>query len=317
MVFSAVTSVRTAARLLATGAVVLPLLAIGAQAQGTPGQGAQGQQTQAQGSPVQAGADDPVVAKVNGQPIYLSELKDAAGALPPSAHNMPPQALFPMLLDQMIDGRALAVEAQKTGLDKDPAVQRQVQAAKERTLETALLHKEIGPLITDQAVRARYDQDVAGKPGQEEVHARHILVADEATAKKITAELKKGADFAALSKQYSSDPGAKQQGGDLGFFKLDEMVPEFASAAFALKDGEISPVPVHTQFGWHVIQVIERRRATPAPFEQARDELRQKMIQENVQKAVAQARAGVTVEKFNVDGSVPRATDQAEPPAGK
>jgi peptidyl-prolyl cis-trans isomerase C len=300
MNFSAVTSVRTAARLVAVSAVLLPLLAAGAWAQAP-----------------QAASDDPVVAKVNGQPIYLSDLKDAVSSLPAGAHNMPPQTLYPMLLDQLIDGEALVAEARKTGLDKDPAVQHQVQDAADRALQTALLHKVIGPLITDDAVKARYDQDVAGKPGEMEVHARHILVGDEATAKKIIAELQKGGNFEALSKQYSTDPGAKQQGGDLGFFKQDEMVPEFANAAFALKDGEISPTPVHSQFGWHVIQVIEHRQSQPAPFEQARDELRQKMIQENVQKVVTQARADVTVEKFNLDGSVPRATDLAEPPAAK
>ncbi len=94
--------------------------------------------------------------------------------------------------------------------------------------------------MTDEAVKARYDAEFAGKKGEEEVHARHILVADEATAKKIIAELKKGGDFAALSKQYSKDPGAAQQGGDLGFFKTTDMVPEFADAAFALKDKEVS-----------------------------------------------------------------------------
>jgi peptidyl-prolyl cis-trans isomerase C len=310
MDFSAVTSVRAAARLLAAGAVALPMLAGGACAQVTAG-------ASAQAAAAPAGADNPVVAKVNGQPIYSSDVRDAAGSLPPSARNMPPQTLYPMLLDQLIDGRALVVEAQKTGLDKDPAVKRQVQEATDRTLETALLHKQIGPLVTEDAVHARYNQDVASKPPEVEVHARHILVADEATAKKIIAELKKGGDFAALSKEYSTDPGAKQQNGDLGFFKKDEMVPEFATAAFALKDGEISPEPVHSQFGWHVIQVIEHRQAPPVPFEQARDQLRQQMIQENVQKVVADARAGVTVEKFNLDGSVPRATDLAEPPAGK
>jgi peptidyl-prolyl cis-trans isomerase C len=108
--------------------------------------------------------------------------------------------------------------------------------------------------------------------------------------------------------------GAAQQGGDLGFFKKDDMVPEFAIAAFAMKDGQVSAVPVKTQFGWHVIQVIERRRAAPESFEQAREELRQQVIQDGVRVAVARARAIVPVEKFNLDGSVPRATDSAEPP---
>ena len=261
-----------------------------------------------------AAKPDPVLATVNGDPIHLGDLNAAAETLPAQARALPPQQLYPMLLEQLIDGRALLVEAQKTGVANDPAVQRQVQAAQDRALESALLNKVIRPQVTDEAVKARYDEQMAGKTGDEEVHARHILVGDEATAKKIIAELKKGGDFAALSKQYSKDPGAAQQGGDLGFFKKTDMVPEFANAAFALKDGEVSPTPVHTQFGWHVIQVLAHR-TTPLPnFEQARDELRQSMVQAAVQQEVAQARSAVTVQKFNMDGSPMRATDTAEPP---
>jgi peptidyl-prolyl cis-trans isomerase C len=146
------------------------------------------------------------------------------------------------------------------------------------------------------------------------VHARHILVSDEATAKKIIADLKKGGDFAALSKQYSKDPGASAQGGDLGFFKKTDMVPEFATAAFALKDNEVTPAPVKTEFGWHVIQTLEHRTSQPPTFEQERDELRQKMVQAAVQKEVAQARSEVTVQTFNMDGSPVKATDTAQPP---
>jgi peptidyl-prolyl cis-trans isomerase C len=257
---------------------------------------------------------DPVVAKVNGQPIHLSDLQDAVQGLPENLRGAPPQTLYPLLLDQLIDGRAIVAEARKTGLDKDPAVQRQMTDAADRALESAVLSKQVSPSITDAAVRARYDKDIAGKPGEEEVHAKHILVDSEDQAKKIIADLKGGADFTALAKQYSKDPTAAQQGGDLGFFKKDEMVPEFANAAFALQPGQISPEPVHTQFGWHVILLVERRRAPAPTFEQARDELRQEMIKEGVKKAVAQARADVTVEKFNLDGSPIRATDTAEPP---
>lgn len=257
---------------------------------------------------------DPVVAKVNNEPIHLSDLKAATEMLPPQARNLPPQQLYPMLLNQLIDAQALLVEAKKEGLDKDPATQRLMRLASERALESAMLNKLVQPQLTDDALKAKYDQDVAGKPGEEEVHARHILVPDEATAKKIIAELKKGGDFAALSKQYSKDPGAAQQGGDLGWFKKGDMVPEFADAAFALKDNEVSPVPVHTQFGWHVIQTLGHRTVPPPPFEQARDELRQQVAQAAIQKAVDDARQGVTVEKFNLDGSPVKATDSAEPP---
>ncbi len=295
----------TVARPMLAASVGLVLLVSGAHAQAPAASPAS--------PPSSAAPADPVVAKVNGQVIHLSDLQTAAQDLPPNARNLPPQTLYPMLLDQMIDGKALVIEARAAGLDKDPAVQRQIEAASERVLQTAMLTKAVGPSITEDALRARYQAEIAGKPGEEEVHARHILVDNEDLAKKIIAELKKGADFTALAKQYSKDPSADHS-GDLGFFRKDEMVPEFSAVAFALQPGQISDTPVHTQFGWHVIQVLERRQAQPATFEQARDELRQKAIQQGIQQALATARTKVTVEKFNLDGSVPRATDTAEPP---
>jgi peptidyl-prolyl cis-trans isomerase C len=257
---------------------------------------------------------DPVLAKVNGQPIHASDLKAAAETLPPQARSMPPQQLYPMLLEQLVDAQALLVEAKKIDLEKDPDVQRSVRMAEDRALASALLNKVVRPQVTEEAVKAKYDEEFANKPGETEVHARHILVGDEATAKKIIAELKKGADFAALSKQYSKDPGASAQGGDLGWFKKTDMVPEFADTAFALKDNEITPAPVKTQFGWHVIQTLGHRTSPPPSFEQERDQIRQQMVQAAVQKEVTQARSDVTVEKFNMDGSPLKATDTAEPP---
>ena len=260
---------------------------------------------------------DPVVAKIGDEAIHLSELNAAADALPPQARQLPRDQVMPRLLEQMVDTRLLAARARKSGLTQDPGVKRALRDAEERTLVTAILEREVGPQVTDTAVRARFDKDLAGQPPASEIHARHILVDDEATAKKIIAELKKGADFAALSKQYSKDAAAVEQGGDLGFFKATDMVPEFSTAAFALKDKEVTPTPVHTQFGWHVVQTLEHRAGQPPAFEQAREELRQRMINEEVRKAITQARAGVTVERYNLDGSPIRATDTAVPPPAK
>lgn len=259
---------------------------------------------------------DPVLATVNGQPIHLSEVQEAAKSLP-QAHGMPPAKLYPLLVDQLVDAKALLAAAEKAGMDKDPAVRNAMQAAAEHALESAYLSKTVLAQVTDDAVRKKYDEEFAGKKGEPEVHARHILVADEATAKKIIAELKKGADFAKLSAQYSKDPGSAKQGGDLGFFKKSEMVPEFANAAFALKDNEISPQPVKTEFGYHVIQVLGHRTAPVPTFEQERDSLRQKMIQAAVQKQIAAAKANAKIERFNLDGSTPKATDTAVPPPAK
>jgi len=265
-------------------------------------------------APTPAPAGDPVVAKVGGEVIHLSEVRDAMAGLPPQAQSMPPQTLFPYVLDQLIDSRILIQAAKASGLEKDPAVLRQIAAASDRALQNAFLHRQVDSAVTDAALKAIYDKEIAGKPGEPEVHARHILVPDEATAKKVVEALKKGGDFVALSKEYSKDPGAAAQGGDLGFFKKGDMVPEFAAAAFALKDGEYTQTPVHTQFGWHVIQVIEHRQAPAPTFEESREELRQKVVQEIVQATIAKAKAGVAVEKFNMDGTPPRATDTAEPP---
>jgi peptidyl-prolyl cis-trans isomerase C len=256
---------------------------------------------------------DPVVARVNGTDIRLSEVQEAVRSLPPEYRNMPPQTLMPALIDQLVSRQAVVLMARKQGLDKDPAVRRDMDHAADEALQAALFRRDIAPQVTDAAVRARYDRDVAGKPGEPEVHASHILVASEADANAIIAELKKGGDFAALAKAKSTDPGAAQ-GGDLGWFKQSDMLPEFAAAAFALPPGQISDKPVHTQYGWHVIRVDERRTAPPPSFEQARDGLRNEMVQEDVKKLVASAVAGVKVERFNLDGTPQRATDLAEPP---
>ena len=295
---------------LAAAAAAALLLPLAAQAQ-VP--------TQAP-APVQAQAPapasprpDPVLAKVDGEEIHLSDVSEAVGSLPPEYRAMPPQMIFPKILDQLISQKALVILARKQGLDRDPQVKAQMAQAAEQALQAAAIRKAVAPLVTEQAVQAAYDKDVAGRAPEEEIHARHILVANEADAARIIGELKKGGDFAALAKANSTDPGAAS-GGDLGWFKKADMLPDFSAAAFAMKPGEVSDKPVKTQYGWHVIK-LEERRPVPVPaFAEARDELRQKMISEDVQKVFADARGQVKVEQFNPDGSVPKATDAAEPP---
>lgn len=295
--------------------VIGALAALGgtALAQTTPAP-APGQAPAAQAQPAAAPAEgDPVVATVNGAAIHASDVRDAMSSLPAEYRNLPPKMLFPMMLDQLIDRKALVLLAEKQGLNKDPQVERQMARAADGALQNALLSRDISPQVSEAKVKERYDATIANKPGEEEVHAAHILVASEDEAKKIIAELKGGADFAALAKAHSTDPGAAQ-GGDLGWFKKGDMLPAFADAAFAMQPGQISETPVHTQYGWHVIKVEGHRQAPPPTFEQARDQLRQDMIQEGVRKEVAQAREGLTIQRFNADGSAPKATDSAEPP---
>jgi peptidyl-prolyl cis-trans isomerase C len=136
----------------------------------------------------------------------------------------------------------------------------------------ALLQKAGAAAQTDEALHKVYDEAVKQMTNEEEVHARHILVPTEAEAKEIEAELKNCADFAALAKQKSKDPGGAANGGDLGWFTKDQMVPEFADAAFKLDKGKISD-PVHTKFGWHVIKVEDKRIKPTPTFDEVKPQL--------------------------------------------
>jgi len=244
-----------------------------------------------------------VIAKVGSEEIHAADLADAAQNLPEEVRGLPPSMLYPMLLDQLIDRRVIVQAAKKQGLERDPVVQRAIARASDTVLQNALLTREIAPTLSDEAIKAKYDKDYAGKAGEEEVRAAHILVPDEAKAKDIIAQLEKGADFAAVAKANSTDPSAAQNNGELGWFKKGDMLPEFSDAAFALKVGEITKTPVKTRFGWHVIKLEERRTAPPPAFDQVRDEIRQQLIQEGVQKVLAQAKQGVEIQKFNQDGT--------------
>ena len=265
---------------------------------------------------------DPVVARVNGQDVHLSDVTETVRGLPENMRGMPQQMLLPMVQERQVDFLALVAEAKKAGLEKDPAVQKQIARSTDAALQNAWLTRIVGPKVTEEAIRAKYDSEIAGKQGEEEVHARHILVASETEAKKVIADLKKGGDFATEAKKVSTDPGGKE-GGDLGWFKRADMVPPFSEAAFAMKQGDISQTPVHSDFGWHVIKVEGRRQAPAPTFEESRDALRQQMIQEAVQAAVKQARADATIETFSLDGSpltpktpdAPAATGATPPPA--
>ncbi|MBC9177295.1 peptidylprolyl isomerase [Pseudoroseomonas ludipueritiae] len=295
-----------------SSALILPLLLAAAQpalAQGTPP--APATQPPAAAAPAQPTAEDPLLARVDGQEIRRSDVQAAIAELPPELRSAPESVLSPLVIDQMITQKALVAAARAQKLQDQPEVQARLKRAEEQELQQALLRQEISPKLTDEALRARYARDIAGKPGEEEVHARHILVANEADAKKVEAEVRKpGADFAAIARSRSTGPGT-EQGGDLGFFKKGDMVPEFAEAAFAMKPGEISQ-PVRSPFGWHVIKVEARRTAEAPSYEDSLETLRQAAFDETVQDTVNRIRASAKVERFNEDGT-PRAAEKPAP----
>ncbi|MCK8785330.1 peptidylprolyl isomerase [Roseomonas sp. NAR14] len=255
---------------------------------------------------------DPVVARVDNEEIHLSDIADAAAGLPEQLRGLPAQVVYPLLLDQLISQKALAVAARRQGLDRDESVRRRILRAEEAELRQALLTREVAGSITEEALRQRYERDVAARPPEEEVHARHILLPTETEARTVLAEIRGGADFAEIARRRASGPGA-EQGGDLGFLKRADVPPAFAEAAFALQPGQVSE-PVHTDFGWHLIRVEARRTAERESFEEAKDQLRETMVQEAVRAVVQRIRGEARVERFNMDGT-PMAAAPAEAPA--
>jgi peptidyl-prolyl cis-trans isomerase C len=250
----------------------------------------------------QQGAPDPVVGSVEGHLIYLSDLGEASKTLPDNLRGLPFDTLYPVLLDRMIDHQALVIMARRKNLEQTKQIQHEIQLATERILEGAYLGEVAAPQVTEQAIQTRYNRQYANRPATEEVRARHILVTTEAEARKVLDDLKHGADFATIARVISKDPdGAK--GGDLGFFRREQVWPGFADVAFSLQPGQVAPDPIKNEFGWHVIKVEERRLVAPPGYSEVHDQLRQELLAIAVQQAIDNARGQLAIHRFNLDGS--------------
>jgi len=247
-------------------------------------------------------AADTVLATVDGKPIHMSDVQAAGADLPANLQQLPPDQLFPLLVNQLIDRQALLVAATNEHLSRNPAVRAAMEDAANEKLENAYVQEKVGPAVTDAAVQAAFQKQYAGKPGPAQVDARHILVKTQAQAQAIIDQLNKGADFATLATKDSIDPGAKN-GGELGWFSEDEMVPAFAQAAFALAPGQYTKTPVQTQFGWHVI-LCEGKRQAPSPsFDSVKDQIRQQLADNAIKATLADVRSKVKIKLFNPDGT--------------
>lgn len=255
-----------------------------------------------------------VVATVGGSPITEADLGFAAEDLAQELQQMPAEQRKPFLLRVMIDMKVMAKAGADAGMAETPLFQQRLDYLKDRSLRRAYFADKIAADVTEEAVRAEYDKFVADFKPQEEIHASHILVATEEEAKAIKAQLDDGADFAALAKEKSIDPGAAN-GGDLGFFSKGMMVAPFEQAAFALTDiGEISD-PVQSQFGWHIIRLDEKRESTPPPFEKVAPQLQQKLLMTTFDDTVAKLMDGVEIDipDANLAAAVAAQTETGTP----
>ena len=225
---------------------------------------------------------DPIVAKVDGEEIRFSDLANAAQELPEELRGAPPQMLYPLLLDQMIAGRAVAAAARRAGLDNDEAVRARIRRAEEQELQQAYLSRALAGLVTEERIRAAYDAEIRARPAEEEVRARHILVETEADAKALIADIKKGGNFEELAKKASKDPGSGANGGDLDWAAAGSYVPEFSGAMVKLDKGQMTDTPVKTQFGFHIIRVDDVREAQLPKLEEVKPQIAQQLQQQKL-----------------------------------
>src|SRR3954463_5751960 len=261
------------------------------------------------GLPVRAEEANPVLARVNGAEIRASDVALAEEELGPSLAQMDPASRKENVLSFLIDMKIVSKEAEDKKIAERDDFKTRLTFARNRLLMDNLLAAEGKAATTDENMKKVYEDAAKQISGEQEVHARHILVESEDQAKKIEADLKKGADFAELAKKESKDPGASD-GGDLGFFTKDQMVPEFSAAAFALEPGKISD-PVKTQFGWHVIKVEEKRARKAPDFEQVKPQIETYVVRKAQADYVAKLRNTAKVERMD------KPEDAAKPDAAK
>jgi peptidyl-prolyl cis-trans isomerase C len=250
---------------------------------------------------------DPVLAKVNGVDIRQSDLnavEEEAGQIPPMAEAQKRDYLIAFLTDMILVSRA----ADEQKLADTEEYKQKLEFARKKLLMSALLNKVGRAAITDDAMKKVYDDAVKQVPAEEEVHARHILIradaADEKASKAaedkikaVIARLKKGEDFAKVAGEVTEDPSGKANGGDLGYFGKEQMVPEFADAAFTLDKGKISE-PVKTQFGWHVLKVEDKRTKAAPTFDEVKPQVEVYVTRKAQADLVTKLRESAKIEKF-------------------
>jgi peptidyl-prolyl cis-trans isomerase C len=199
--------------------------------------------------------------------------------------------------EELINREVLAQAAQRRGLDKDPDIAAQMDMARQAVLVRALFEREMkANPITDEQLQKQYETFKASM-GTNEYKVRHILVDNEAEAKQIIADLNKGGDFAKLAKEHSKDPGSKDNGGDLDWGPSARYVKPFADAVTGMQKGQTSATPVKTDFGYHVIRLDDVRPLQVPPFNEMREQFRQRAQQQAIQKVVADLRSKAKVEE--------------------
>jgi len=238
---------------------------------------------------------DNVIAVVNGESLtrneFLSYVSIRIGQQrrPDELNDDQRRAL----LQEFINRELIYQDALANKLDDIPGVAEEIENQRRNILASVNIRRIISKAPSNEAMRQAYDEQYAHT--NKEYKAQHILVKTEDEAKEIITELDNGADFTKLASEKSLDASAKQ-GGDLGWFSLKQMVKPFGDAASALKKGDYTRTPVHTDFGWHVIKLEDTRDVTPPPFDAVRDQLKNMLQNQMISNYVEQLREKANIE---------------------
>ena len=259
-------------------------------------------------APLVRAQDDPVVARVNGVELRQSDLNAAEEEVGNQVAQMGPEAKREYLIGFLADMMLVAKAAEAKKVQDSADFKRRLNLARIKLLMEQFLQAEAKTAVTDAALRKVYDEAVGQMSKEPEVRARHILVETEDEAKTVLVELKKGADFAELAKSRSKDPGSAE-GGDLGYFTKDQMVPEFSEVAFKLDKGALSD-PVKSQFGWHIIKVEDKRAKQAPDFDKVKDQLETYVVRRAQVEMITKLRQEAKIERLTPPAAAP-----AAPPA--
>lgn len=233
------------------------------------------------------------VAMVNGKPIKQSLfdfiVKDATDHGQKVDDNV-----RDVIMSKLISSELVLQEAQKSGMDKKPDYLAKEELTRRELLVNVYIQDYMkNHPVSESDTKAAYEK-FKTELGDKEYNARHILVASEAEAKDVIAQLNKGGDFSKIAKEKSIDPGSKEKGGDLGWFALGGMVKPFGEAVAKLQKGKVSD-PVQTQFGWHVIKLDDVRELKAPAYDKVKENLQKQLGQRQLEKMLTDLRAKATV----------------------
>ena len=243
-------------------------------------------------------ADKGIAAKINGETIYINDLKQSYADHPQIKDRVPFEEFYAKTLDVFVNSKLVYQAAQEAKIEETDEYKRQLVTAKEDLARKLFLEKKVEEKVTDEEIKKLYDEYVSKFESQKEVKAKHILVDTEDAAKDIIAKVKKGEDFVKLAQKHSKDQV------DLGYFTKEMMVPEFSEAAFKMNKGEYSKKPVKTQFGYHVILVEDVRASNPLTLAEVEPQLKNMVTQQAIANIFEELRNNAKVEKYTLEGEL-------------